>query len=211
MRKRKVISIIFGAVLLLCACSSKESDVTRLINAQIEAEAGQSKEAQQSKDLVQDTKAERETQMTGVPAAEQGLPVIPEVSDSIPEVEETVRPADPDVDIDLTAMSSTMVYAEVYNMLLYPERYVGKTVKASGEYYASYWEETDTYYHYVVIADAAACCEQGLEFIWDEGAHSYPADYPVDYTPVEIIGTFGMYEEGGYDYSYLATDGITVH
>ena len=37
------------------------------------------------------------------------------------------------VDVDLTVLSSTMVYSEVYNMLyFYPEDYYGKTVKANG-------------------------------------------------------------------------------
>ena len=37
------------------------------------------------------------------------------------------------VDVDLTVLSSTMVYSEVYNMLYYDqESYYGKTVKANG-------------------------------------------------------------------------------
>ena len=39
------------------------------------------------------------------------------------------------VDLDLTVLSSTMVYAEVYNMLYNdPESYLGKTVRARGEF-----------------------------------------------------------------------------
>ena len=36
------------------------------------------------------------------------------------------------VDVDLTALSSTMVYSEVFNMLNTPENYVGKTIKMTG-------------------------------------------------------------------------------
>ena len=36
------------------------------------------------------------------------------------------------VDVDLTVLSSTMVYSEVYNMVLEAEGYVGKTVKMNG-------------------------------------------------------------------------------
>ena len=37
------------------------------------------------------------------------------------------------VDVDLTVLSSTMVYSEVYNMLLFtPDSYLGKTVKMMG-------------------------------------------------------------------------------
>ncbi len=113
------------------------------------------------------------------------------------------------IDIDLTAMSSTMVYAEVFSMMENPAAYVGKTVKARGPYYASFYEPTGKYYHFVVIADATACCSQGLEFIWN-GTHIYPDDYPADGTEVEIVGVFGIYEEEGYTYCYLAVDDIVV-
>ena len=41
------------------------------------------------------------------------------------------------VDIDLTALSSTMVYSQVYDMLYFsPESYRGKTVKMRGSFEA---------------------------------------------------------------------------
>lgn len=112
------------------------------------------------------------------------------------------------IDLDLTAMSSTMVYAEVYNMMSNPDDYMGKVIKMSGPYYASYYDETGLYYHYVIIEDATACCQQGLEFVWN-GEHSYPADYPDEKTPIEVTGVFGKYDELGKDYYYLAVDEIT--
>ena len=36
-------------------------------------------------------------------------------------------------EVDLTGMSSTMVFAEVYNMMVEPESYEGKTVRMQGE------------------------------------------------------------------------------
>ena len=48
------------------------------------------------------------------------------------EPEQTQTSAD-GVDVDLTVLSSTMVYSEVYNMLYNdPAHYLGKTVKARG-------------------------------------------------------------------------------
>jgi len=44
------------------------------------------------------------------------------------------------VDLDLTALSSTIVYSEVYNMMVTPEKYIGKTVKMSGAF-SSYYDE----------------------------------------------------------------------
>lgn len=49
------------------------------------------------------------------------------------EPEQTQTSAD-GVDVDLTVLSSTMVYSEVYNMLYNdPAHYFGKTVKARGD------------------------------------------------------------------------------
>lgn len=36
------------------------------------------------------------------------------------------------VDVDLTRLSSTMVYSEVYNMMTVPGDYIGKTIKNDG-------------------------------------------------------------------------------
>ncbi len=111
--------------------------------------------------------------------------------------------------VDLTQLSSTMVYAEVSNMMMTPEDYIGKTIKMNGLYYASHNPELDIYYHFVIIADATACCSQGLEFLLN-GEHTYPDDYPADKTPVEVTGVWGSYEEDGNTYYHIATDEITV-
>ena len=113
------------------------------------------------------------------------------------------------VDVDLTVLSTTMVYAEVNNIMTNPGDYIGKTVRMGGPYYTSYYDETGLYYHYVVIEDATACCAQGLEFIWD-GEHSYPDDYPDERAYIEVAGVFGSYDELGRTYYCLTVDGITV-
>ena len=38
------------------------------------------------------------------------------------------------VDVDLTRLSSTMVYSEVYNMMNAPGDYIGKTIKMTGQF-----------------------------------------------------------------------------
>lgn len=113
------------------------------------------------------------------------------------------------VDIDLTALNSLLVYAEVYNMMTQPNNYIGKTIKMSGPYTPSYYEVTDTVYHYVIIEDATACCAQGIEFIW-KGEHAYPEDYPQEQQYVELVGVFGSYDELGTTYYYLSVDDISV-
>lgn len=116
--------------------------------------------------------------------------------------------AKPAIDVDLTALSSTMVYAEVNNMMQNPQSYVGKTVKLKGAYNASFFDQTQKYYHYVIISDATACCQQGLEFVWN-GNHAYPADYPANGDEIEISGVFGSYEELGQMYYVIFTGSIS--
>ncbi len=118
--------------------------------------------------------------------------------------------ADPNVDVDLTVLSANMVYAEVYNMMMYPDNYLGKTIKVSGPYYPLYYDGTDSYYHYVMIEDALACCKNGMEFIWDEGSHAYPDEYPREDDIIEIIGVYNSYQEEGYTYYYLDIEGYRV-
>ncbi len=111
--------------------------------------------------------------------------------------------ADPNVDVDLTVLSANMVYAEVYNMMMYPDNYLGKTIKVSGPYYPLYYDGTGNYYHYVMIEDALACCQNGMEFIWDEGTHTYPDEYPKEDEVIEIVGELKSYKEENYIYYYL--------
>ncbi len=100
-----------------------------------------------------------------------------------------------DIDIDLTQLSSTMVYSEVFNMMYYPEEYVGKTVKMNGMYVQYHDEVTDKYYHNCLIMDATACCSQGIEFELTDD-YSFPNDYPSEGQPICVAGTFDTYNEG---------------
>lgn len=101
------------------------------------------------------------------------------------------------IDYDLSTMSNEMAYVMLYQIGTDPEQYIGKTLKIRGSYYAIYDEETQKYYHYVVIFDSAACCSQGIEFIWEDGIHIYPDDYPLDKTEIEVVGQFEAYTEEG--------------
>ena len=110
--------------------------------------------------------------------------------------------ADSGIDVDLTKLSSTMVYAEVSNMMTKPEDYLGKTVKMTGSFSIYHDEYTDKYYFACLIADATACCSQGIEFVL-EGEHTYPDDYPAIGTDVTVQGIFDTYTEGEYQYCQL--------
>ena len=113
------------------------------------------------------------------------------------------------IDIDLTKLGSTVAYVEVIDILSNPDDYMGKIIKIRGSMFNSYYDQTDKYYQYVIVGDATACCQQGIEFVWN-GDHTYPDDYPQDDTSIELVGEFGRYEEEGVIYCYLGVDDITV-
>ena len=116
--------------------------------------------------------------------------------------------ASSDVDVDLTKLSSTMVYSEVYAMMTAPEDYIGKTVKMNGQF--ALYQATDVngqpvpdqIYFACVIADATACCQQGLEFVL-AGDYKYPDDYPELGTDITVVGEFQTYMEGALQYCHL--------
>ena len=113
------------------------------------------------------------------------------------------------IDVDLTQLSSTMVYSEVYNMLNKPDGYKGKTVKMNGAFSVYEDEATGNVYLACIIADATACCSQGIEFVL-AGNHKYPDDYPELGSDITVVGTFGTYNEGEYTYCQLSDATLEV-
>lgn len=108
------------------------------------------------------------------------------------------------VDVDLTALSSTMVYSEVYNMMSMPDDYIGKTVKMSGIFSAIHDDTTGKDYYACIIQDATACCAQGIEFILTDDS-----TYPEEGEIISVVGIFDTYNEGQFRYSTLR-DAIIV-
>ena len=123
------------------------------------------------------------------------------------EPEQTQTSAD-GVDVDLTVLSSTMVYSEVYNMLYNdPAHYLGKTVKARGGF--SIYQlvtdgvlQPDPVSYACIISDAAACCAEGMEFVLKDDL-AYPDDYPELGTEITVIGEYQSYEENGMTWYHL--------
>lgn len=109
----------------------------------------------------------------------------------------------PDGDyIDLTALSGTMIYSEVYNMMYYPESYVGKVIRMEGIFSDYYDEEKGKNFYGCIITDATACCAQGVEFEPID-SYIYPDDFPEDGDKIIVEGTFDLYEDDGYTYCTL--------
>ena len=106
------------------------------------------------------------------------------------------------VDLDLSRMSSTIVYAELYNIQYDPGQYLGKMIRISGQYSVYRDPVTQTVYYACVVPDATACCMQGMEFV----PAGDPPDPDAPYDPEMIItvtGRLEIYVEDGFSYLHL--------
>ena len=177
-----VLTLITATVLSACATPRKGILPSNNVSAIMESKIAQEGESETSSAIQESSSESAKTSS----AAETTVnPLLPEL-----------KPTNKDgIDYDLTAMDGDLVYASVYQMMVEPELFEGKVIKISGRYYASFYDPNNRYYHYVIIEDAMACCAQGMEFVWDDGSHVYPDEYPKDNSYVEVVGTFETYTE----------------
>ena len=125
-----------------------------------------------------------------------------EVSPSLGEEKKEVMdpgdiPAYTTIDVDLTEMSSTLVYSEVLNIMTNPSAYIGKTIKMNGIADVYTDPATGITYRTCIIQDATACCAQGIEFELGDGSSVSAGDQ------VTVTGVFDTYMEGQYIYCTL--------
>lgn len=107
------------------------------------------------------------------------------------------------IDYDLTNMSSTMIYAEVFNMLIEPEKYENKRVKMKG-FFTIYNEGSKDEVYSVIVPDATACCQQGIEFFYD-----FKDNKPVVNSEITVTGIFNVHMlSDGISYNYIKAEKI---
>ncbi|MCR4842226.1 MAG: hypothetical protein K5840_03065 [Eubacterium sp.] len=190
MRNKLLLILCVTAALALTGCggsSSASGDVSSTVADAIEAQ--EANEDDGEVDIEEDVEdyleeQEEETEAENEKAEEEA---------------EDAMSSTQGVDVDLTALSSTMVYSEVYNMMVTPEDYMGKVVKMTGLYSRFKDETTGIVYHCCVIQDATACCSQGIEFVLTD-EDDYPEE---DGEEVTVVGTFDTYDEDDITYCTL--------
>ena len=194
--KRKSILLLAGMLLLTCsACGKKEGSW----QAESLAPPVVSQQAEAAPEHV--PSAESEVSGKEPLPAEGGdgqgdSPVFPAVSPALEETENPAADLQPDsqeapavsVDVDLTTLSSTMVYAEVVNMMMSPDDYIGRTIRMTGIFTVYQDPETKQVYCGVIVEDATACCAQGFDLVMPE-ERSYPQDYPAPESEITVVGT----------------------
>ena len=138
------------------------------------------------------------------PAHSQTSPCV-SVRIEVEPIETTTRSAK--IDFDLTKMSATMIYSTIFDMLIMPEDYVEKNIKVKGWFEVYTNPETAELFYAVVVPDATACCQQGLEFIWP-GDHHYPADFPELGSDITVTGRYKLIDKDGFTYNYLEASNV---
>lgn len=172
--------VLLCVIILVAGCSKHTKNDIRIVNDSVVNEVLESQIADTN---AQELKQDEQTK---------------DKEESVVKEEETSQKSVSDaIDYDLTEMGSDMIYATVYQLMVNPDDYIGKKIRIKGNYYATWYEPKQQYYHYVIIQDATACCAQGLEFVWDDGSHVYPDEYPADETEVVVTGVFETYKEDG--------------
>jgi hypothetical protein len=125
--------------------------------------------------------------------------------DSAPQAVSPGADGSADVENDLTQMSGNMVYGYVFAMLNEPETHLGQSFRLRGTYDRMVDEAAGQTYHFIFIADAAACCAEGMEFVLiDEDAA-----YPTLGAQIEITGIYSSYEDEGLNYLRIEADSLT--
>lgn len=115
----------------------------------------------------------------------------------------------PVIDWDLSRLSGTVAYAQMYNILVSPEEYVGKAVKLRGVY-----NELDnpigdgSKFHFVLVYDNAACCELAIEILTTTRANRL--SYPPPGSLIEVTGIFDICYDQEQQFSSLRVNDLTV-
>ncbi len=179
MKKALVLLLVLTALLSLTGCGSEAAPV----------EAAAPAVNSTTPEPTRDAEPVTAPVPTAAPEAAPAPTVIPKSEDAAQET----------ADVDLTQLSSTMVYSEVYAMVYEPEQYIGKTVKMSGLFATQEYEGTRLFA--CIVQDATACCAQGMEFELAENC-VYPDEYPQPGEEITVIGTFDTYTEDAGDGNY---------
>lgn len=114
------------------------------------------------------------------------------------------------IDVDLNNLNANVVYSQVFLMMTEPDKFIGKRIRMSGQFNVYAAQEGNpsgvTEYYAIIIADAQACCQQGIEFVWP--GHTYPEGFPEVKSNASVTGIFEVYEENGKKYCRLVADTI---
>lgn len=99
-------------------------------------------------------------------------------------------------DIDFTKFNFNIASAQIFDMMVDADNYLGKTVRIKGKFYTADTEFGQLYS--VLYYDATACCQTGLSFI-----PSSKTKLPGLLEDIEVCGIYKIKKLNGHDYHYI--------
>jgi uncharacterized membrane protein YcgQ (UPF0703/DUF1980 family) len=142
----------------------------------------------------------------GVPAAGGQIPDSPPQTASAP----VLTAQKPEINGNLVEIKENLFIAQLNDVYLNQDDYLGKTIKYEGMFKRYSWDETGMTY-YLVYRNSPGCCgadgQAGFEVIWPEGSDKA---YPAETDWCEVIGTLETYDESGENYLHVVLKSLTA-
>ena len=111
---------------------------------------------------------------------------------------------------DMVEIKEKMFIAQLNDVYLNQDDYLGRTIKYEGMFTAYTWEEMGMTYC-LVYRQSPGCCgadgQAGFEVVWPDGSSK---SYPNENDWCEVVGTLETYEEYGASYLHIILDSLTV-
>lgn len=131
--------------------------------------------------------------------------LIKEQESPVESVAENINSDSSILDFDLTKMNANMVYAQIFNLMMEPEKYDGKIFKMTGNFIKVNDPDGKPAYA-VIIKDALACCQQGVEF-----KYPFNGNEPGMEALITVTGAFTVKEDSnGFIRSYVMAEKIEL-
>ena len=113
-------------------------------------------------------------------------------------------------DDDIVEIKEGMFIAQLNDVYLNQDDYLGKTIKYEGMFTSYTWEEMGLSY-FLVYRQSPGCCgadgQAGFEVVWPDSSNNA---YPNENDWCEVVGTLVTYDEDGYSYLHIVLDSLTV-
>lgn len=109
--------------------------------------------------------------------------------------------------LDFTQMNYNVLSGLFFEMLIYPEKYEGMSIKIKGLFYTEKTEEERIYA--LVVWDAAGCCPAGISFVPLENL-KYPKDFPKENEEIIVSGVIKRFQNELSDGIYIEAEKIEI-
>lgn len=186
MRKYKCLPFILLLILLLTSCYGENQQGLQTKKAVSIEDISEEIDEQRGNNSLEKTVSQKE------PDTDEDFDVETEIQNN----------QSSDVDIDLTDVSSTIAYTQLFVIQRKPDEYIGKTVKLNGEFQVIENTENNIKFFAIIVSDDAACCKVGYEIVFSE-KYKQSTDFPQIGENVTLVGKVNGFEKDGLTYINL--------